>query len=121
VSPLVLVLVALAGGAGAVSRFVLDAAVSSRRAEAFPWGTFVVNLLGALLLEGLVGATVSEPALRVAGLGAIGSFTTFSTWMLESHRLAEEGQGAFAALNLLASLACGLLALWLGRQLGAWL
>jgi fluoride ion exporter CrcB/FEX len=50
--------------------------------------------------------------------GLLGAFTTFSTWALESHRLGEDGQLRLGALNFLASLALGVAAVWLGRELG---
>src|SRR5439155_4055304 len=79
--------VALLGGAGAVGRLVLDAAVSERAGDAFPWGTLVVNLSGAFALGLLAGADVAGDALLLAGTALLGSYTTFSTWMLESQRL----------------------------------
>jgi CrcB protein len=110
--------VGLLGGAGAVARFLLDGAVSRRTGGAFPWGTLSVNLAGAFVLGVLTGAAVHGDALELAGTGLLGAFTTFSTWMLESHRLGEDGQLRRGAGNLLLSLAAGLLAAWLGRELG---
>ena len=89
---LVVVGVGLLGGVGAVARFLLDGAVASRAASAFPWGTLAVNLSGALALGILHGAGVSGDALRLFGTGLLGAYTTFSTWMLESHRLGEDGR-----------------------------
>jgi fluoride exporter len=106
------------GGAGAIGRFLLDGAVSSRAGSAFPYGTLAVNLLGALVLGVLTGAAVSADALRLAGTGFIGALTTFSTWMLESHRLAEDGEGRPGAVNLALSLALGLAIAALGRWVG---
>ncbi|MDX6398877.1 MAG: fluoride exporter [Gaiellaceae bacterium] len=110
--------VGLLGGVGAVGRFLLDGAVS-RHAASFPWGTLAVNLSGAFLLGLLVGAAVGGDAYRFAGTGLLGSFTTFSTWMLESHRLGEDGQLRLGLANLLGSLVLGVLVAWLGRELGA--
>jgi CrcB protein len=115
---LVVMAVGLAGGIGAMARFLLDGAVSSRVASPFPLGTFVVNVSGALLLGLFVGLAASHDAMRLAGTGAIGAYTTLSTWMLESHRLAEEGQGRIAAANIAVSLLAGVLAVWAGRKLG---
>ena len=64
---------------------------------------------------------MSGTAYRLVGTGLIGAFTTFSTWMLESHRLGEDGQLRLAGLNLAASLVLGVLAAWAGRHLGGWL
>ena len=107
------------GGLGAVARFVLDGAVSARIARVLPWGTLAVNLAGAFALGALVGAGAGSESLRLAGTGFVGAFTTFSTWMLESQRLAEDGRLRAATINVVASLALGLLAVWAGRHAGA--
>jgi CrcB protein len=115
---LVWVGVTLLGGAGAVARFALDSTVSERTGDAFPWGTLAVNVSGAFLLglvTGPLGAT--GDALLLAGTGLLGSYTTFSTWMLESHRLGEDGEPARMWLNIAVSLAAGLAAAALGRAL----
>jgi CrcB protein len=118
VSVWVLLGVALLGGAGAVARVVVDAAVSTRAGEAFPWGILVVNLSGAALLGLLAGLAVHGDAQRLLGAALLGSYTTFSTWMLDSHRLAEERRTALAVVNVLASLVVGLVAVWAGRACG---
>lgn len=110
--------VALLGGTGALARFLIDRAISIRRTSAFPAGTLVVNASGALLLGTLTGAAVSSGALLLAGTATIGSYTTFSTWMFETHRLGEDGELAAGAINLIVSLIVGLAAVALGRLLG---
>jgi len=117
-SPLVVVAIGLVGGLGATGRFLLDGAVSGRVARSFPWGTLAVNLTGAFALGVLAGATLSEDAYRIAGVGFLGAYTTFSTWMLESHRLAEDGRLRPGAVNLIASLVAGVAVAWLGQQVG---
>jgi fluoride exporter len=77
-----------------------------------------VNLTGAFALGVLAGATISDDAYRIAGVGLLGAYTTFSTWMLESHRLAEDGRLRLGILNMLASLAAGVAVAWLGQQVG---
>ena len=111
--------VAALGGLGAVARFALDSAVSQQAGSGFPWGTLAVNLSGALLLGLLAGADVAGDALLLAGTAALGSYTTFSTWMFESHRLGEDGERRLAAANLAVSLAAGLLAAVAGWLIGA--
>jgi len=106
------------GGVGAVARFALDSAVSQRAGSGFPVGTLAVNLSGAFLLGLLVGADVAGDALLLAGTAALGSYTTFSTWMLESHRLGEDGELGRMWLNIALSLLAGLAAAALGRALG---
>jgi fluoride exporter len=116
-------LVAIFGAAGAVSRYALDGWVSDLTHGQFPWGTFVVNLLGAFAL-GLVVALTTErllphPNWRVAlGIGYLGSFTTFSTYTYESVKLAEDGALTLALLNSAGMLALGLLAAAAGLALG---
>jgi fluoride exporter len=110
--------VALLGGLGAVARFLLDGAVSERFGSRLPWGTFAVNITGAFALGVLAGASVRGDALMLAGVAALGSYTTFSTWMLETQRLGEQGERSALALNLVGSLALGLAAAELGRLLG---
>ena len=110
--------VALLGGAGAVLRFLLDRAVSRRLARPFPFGTLVVNLSGALLLGFLGGLALTPHLALLAGTGFVGSYTTFSTWMLETQRLAEERQVWPAVANIVVSLVLGLAAAWLGMSIG---
>jgi CrcB protein len=117
-TPVVWVGVAALGGAGAVLRFVLDGLVASRAGRDFPFGTLMVNLSGALLLGLVAGLAFSGDALVLAGTATLGSFTTFSTWMLETHRLVEEGDVPNAGRNVLVSLAVGLGAVALGRVIG---
>ncbi len=113
--------VALLGGGGALARFMLDGAIGSHmvRTGGFPLGTFAVNLSGALLLGLLNGAALTGVALTLAGAATLGSYTTFSTWMLESQRLAEDADGAGALLNILLSLAAGIAAAAVGHAIGA--
>jgi fluoride exporter len=111
--------VGLLGGLGAIGRFLLDGAVGERISGAFPYGTLAVNLTGAFALGLLSGAALSGQTERLLGTGLVGAYTTFSTWTLESHRLAEAGRPRLGVLNLIVSLGLGLGAAWLGQQLGA--
>ena len=106
------------GGAGAVARVVLDAAVSARAGRALPVGTFVVNVTGAFALGLLSGLAVTGDVLLLAGTATLGSYTTFSTWMFESERLGEDGEGSALAANLAGSLVAGVGAAALGRAIG---
>ena len=107
----------LAGGAGALARFLLDVLVSERLGSGFPWGTLAVNVSGAFVLGVVAGSTLSGHALVVVATGALGSYTTFSTWMFESHRLGEDGEPWRLFANIAVSLAVGLGAVALGRAL----
>jgi fluoride exporter len=117
------VLIAVFGAAGAVSRYSLDGWISDLTHGQFPWGTFVINVLGAFAL-GLLVAITTERLLphgtwRTAlGIGYLGSFTTFSTYTYESVKLAEDGAVGLALLNSVGMLALGLLAAFTGLALG---
>lgn len=107
--------VVLLGGAGAVLRFLIDRAVARRVARPFPFGTLTVNLSGAVLLGLLSGLTLSQHVSLLAGTAFVGSYTTFSTWMLETQRLAEERQIWPAAANIVVSVVLGVAAAVLGQ------
>jgi fluoride exporter len=122
-----LFLIAAGGAAGAVTRFLVDSAVLDRFEGAFPLGIFVVNMSGAFVL-GLLAALVIDRGVLPTDLrsplivGFLGAYTTFSTLMLDSWRLFEDGLPILAALNLAGSTVLGVVAvvggLWLGRSLG---
>jgi CrcB protein len=110
--------VALLGGIGALARFFVDGAVSERTGGDLPWGTFVVNLSGAVLFGLLTGLALKGDALLLAGTAVLGSYTTFSTWMFESHRLAEDDRPWMLWANIAVSLVAGVGAAALGRLIG---
>jgi CrcB protein len=109
--------VAALGGVGANARFLVHTLVAARAGSELPIGTLVVNASGSLLLGLLAGVALSGDALVLAGTATLGSYTTFSTWMLETHLLAANGRRGAAALNVVVSLALGLGAVALGRVL----
>jgi len=119
VSVPVWIAVGLIGGLGALLRFFVDGLVAARVGRDFPLGTFLVNLSGAAVLGLLVGLGLTGDRLLLAGTATIGSYTTFSTWMLESQRSVEDGELAVAGANVLVSLVVGLGAVALGRFIGA--
>lgn len=117
-SPLIWIGVAALGGLAAVARFLVDGAVTARTGGRFPTGTHAVNLSGAVAL-GVFASAIDNPEARLlVATGFLGAYTTFSTWMFESHRLAEDGEPALAWANIAGPAALGLVALWIGLQLG---
>jgi CrcB protein len=110
--------VGLLGGLAAAARFAIDAAIAARADSEFPLGILVVNLSGALILGIVAGAALHGEALVIVAGGGIGSFTTFSTWILDSHRLAVAGNVRLAWLNIGVSLAAGFAAVAFGHWLG---
>lgn len=117
---LVWVCVGLLGGFGALLRFAVDGFVSERvgSSSEFPWGTFAVNISGSFVLGVLAGAALHGDPLLLAGTATLGSYTTFSTWVFESHRLGEDGELWLAAANIVLSLVVGVSAAALGRVIG---
>lgn len=107
------------GALGAVARFVIDGGIGRRVRGDMPWGTLTVNLIGALAVGIVVSAGLDGDGRFLVVGGLIGSFTTFSTWMFETQRLAEEGEGRLATLNIVVSIALGLAAVSLGWWIGS--
>ena len=112
-------LVAVGAAVGAPCRWLLDRAVQARHDSVFPWGTFVVNVLGSVVLGVLLGASAfgSVPAglMVLLATGFAGAFTTYSTFAYETVRLFEDGATQLALVNVTVSLGLGLLA-----ALGGW-
>jgi CrcB protein len=106
------------GGIGAVARFLVDGAITQRVGRDFPFGTLTVNVTGAFVLGLLTGLALAGNALLLAGTATIGSYTTFSTWMLETHRLGEVGETRAAAINVVFSVVAGVGAAAVGRTIG---
>jgi len=122
VRPLLFLAVAAGGLVGAPSRYVIDRAITNRFASDLPWGTFVINMTGSLLLGVLTGLSLGHhlPAVPRALLatGFCGAYTTFSTFTFETVRLIEEGQLVDAAGTVVASVAVGLAAAAAGLAIG---
>jgi CrcB protein len=123
VTPTVLAGLVIAGAIGAPARYLLDGFVQDRTESTFPWGTFVINVSGSLLLGLIVGAALyhsfpDTPKVWL-GTGFCGAFTTFSTFSFETVRLLEEGAVADAFGNAVGSLAVGAVAAAVGLALAA--
>ena len=112
-----------AGFVGAITR-VLVATFFGRFNVRFPIGTLVINITGSLFLGWFLtyatSRSISDTARLAIGAGFVGAYTTFSTFMYESSRLADEGAGLEAIMNLLGSLILGILAVRLGILLAHW-
>jgi CrcB protein len=113
--------VALAGSAGAISRYLVHRAVQGRVSGLFPFGTVVVNITGSFALGFLVGLVlyqgVSADARTIAGTGFIGAYTTFSSFVYESFGLVEDHAPTAALVNAVGSVLAGLAAATLGLVL----
>jgi CrcB protein len=116
----VTVLLVMVGAAvGAPTRYLVDRAVQARLGSLLPWGTFVVNLAGCLLLGFLTAAgTHAGPALlALLGTGLCGALTTYSTFGYETVQLLRGGARRYAVVNVVMSVAGGLAAALLGSGL----
>lgn len=119
------VFVALGGACGALARYGTGRLVASFVAHPFPLGTWAVNLIGCFLigmtvpLFGQLGGAERTRLFLVAGF--LGSFTTFSTFSLDTMALWGDGHGWLGLLNAVGSLACGLVLVAAGREASAWL
>jgi fluoride exporter len=111
--------VALLGGAAACARFLIVRLVSRLAGGNLPVGVLAVNVSGSLLLGLLVGLAAGGELLVLAGTATLGSYTTFSTWMFETQRLAQGSRWRAALANVVVSLLLGLTAVALGRTIGA--
>lgn len=114
--------VATGGAIGATLRYAVSLAVARAWHGEFPLATFLVNVSGSFVLGAVVAFGAErgglDPLTRLAlATGVLGAFTTFSTFEYETSRLLEQGAYATALLNVLASLAAGLVALRLGAAL----
>ncbi|RMB61172.1 fluoride efflux transporter FluC [Tessaracoccus antarcticus] len=117
---MIALLLALAGGLGAMARFSLDSWITSRWRAPLPVGTVIINVTGSLLLGLLTGwalGAAGGEVLAVAGTGFLGGYTTFSTASVEAARLARGGRGLAAVLHAVMMVCLGLgaavLGLWL--------
>jgi CrcB protein len=115
------VLVVVGGMLGAPLRYLTDRAVQSRHDTVFPWGTFLVNVSGSLVLGLLTGAVTAGAAgsglQLLLGTGLCGALTTYSTFSYETLRLAQDGARLHAAVNVAGSVAAGLGAAFVGVAL----
>ena len=116
-------LIGMGGFVGAVARYAVDGWVARLVSTSFPWGTLVINASGSLLIGVLFAASVERATLpsEMRGpvmIGFLGAYTTFSTYMLESWRLLEDGSWALGALNVVGSIAVGLIAVAAGLLVG---
>ncbi|MFI6701970.1 fluoride efflux transporter CrcB [Streptomyces sp. NPDC050509] len=114
-------LVVLGAAVGAPLRYLTDRSIQRRHDSLFPWGTFTVNVTGCLVLGVVTGALTAGAANSsvqlLLGTGFCGALTTYSTFSYETLRLTEDGAHFYAAANILASVAAGLGAVYLGLTL----
>jgi CrcB protein len=106
------------GALGALARFRSGQAVTARLATDFPAGTFVVNVTGGFVLGLLTGLSLNSDVMLVLGTGFLGGYTTFSTWMVEAQRLAEDGERLLVCVYVFGSMLAGFAATGAGWLIG---
>lgn len=115
--------VGLGGALGSIARYLVGLLIYERAGTRFPYGTFVINLLGCFVI-GVVMTVLDthlelSPAWREAmPIGFIGAFTTFSTFEYETLRAVQHGQAVTALAYVVSSVVLGLGAVWAGASLG---
>ena len=115
-------LVAVAGAAGTLFRYGLGGWLARATGGTFPWETLAINTFGSLaigVLAGLVdrGALLPPPLRMALMVGFLGGFTTFSTFALETMRLAEGAEWSAAAAYIALTNVAGLAAAWIGMRM----
>ena len=126
VSPALLALIALGGFVGGLTRYWLSGAVGRAFGEAFPWGILIVNVSGALCIGVLAGLLLPSGDLQgdAASLwaalvvGVLGSYTTVSSFSLQTLAFLRAGDSRRALANVVLSVALCLGAAALGYSLG---
>ena len=118
--------VAIGGAIGSVGRFWLSGLIDGRIGSSFPYGTLVINVTGSFLIGIFAAFTdpdsriLAPPALRqFLMIGICGGYTTFSSFSLQTLRLAQDREWLYAGANILLSVALCLIAVWLGYVLGS--
>jgi CrcB protein len=118
--------VAIGGALGSVGRYWLSGLVAARFGETFPWGTLVINVTGSFIIG--IFAAFTDPEGRVLAspgfrqffmIGICGGYTTFSSFSLQTLRLAQDREWLYAGGNIFLSVALCLIAVWLGYVLGS--
>ena len=121
-----LIAIACGGAIGALSRFGLQQWIAALYSGRFPLAIFVANSIGSLIL-GLIYVLIVEKGLLpevwwpFLMIGLLGAFTTFSTFLLDSIRLIEQGDWLVALGNIFANVVVGLIAAFIGMYIGRWL
>ena len=122
---LIYLLIALGGAIGSVSRHWLSETVTARLDGPFPWGTFLVNITGCILiglfavLPGGSGRPLASTETRAfLMIGICGGYTTFSAFSLQTLNLLRAGDWPRATAYVVGSVVLCLLGVWLGQLLG---
>ena len=114
--------IALGSALGGVARFAVSGVIANAFGDTFPWNTLVVNITGSFLIGFINTLTGSEGRVFASGstrqflmTGICGGYTTFSSFSLQTLALIDDGEWGRASGNVFSSVACCLVAVWLGH------
>jgi CrcB protein len=112
-------MIALGGAVGAIARYEMTNLIQHRAHVGFPYGTFVVNITGCLVIGLAIGlldeGIITNPNWRLLLVtGFVGAYTTFSTFEAETFNSVKAGAVAIALANVVGSVVVGFLAVWAG-------
>ena len=116
------VLVFVGGGLGASLRHAVNMISARGLGTAFPWGTFIINISGSIVMGLIAGylafkGEASQPWRLFVMTGILGGYTTFSAFSLDAALLYERGELGLAALYVLGSVALSIAGLFAGLAL----
>jgi CrcB protein len=114
-----ILLIAVGGAAGSVTRYSIGKWIAQRRGDLFPWGTFFVNVTGAVLLGLVIGLHPGQNLYFLLAEGFLGAYTTFSTFMYEGFEIFRDNEKKNAVFYILFSLAVGVAGYFAGAALAA--
>lgn len=114
--------IAFGSALGGMTRFALSGFIANQFGGTFPWGTLIVNVTGSFVIgfvntltgpDGRVFASSTTRQFMMTGI--CGGYTTFSSFSLQTLALANDGEWARVGGNVMSSVACCLVAVWLGH------
>jgi len=116
----------LGGAIGTGARYYISGLVAQLVGETFPWGTIIINITGSFVI-GFFGTLTgpdgryfaSSTARQFVMTGICGGYTTFSSFSLQTHNLAKDGEWLYAGGNVGISVVCCLAAVWVGVVLAS--
>jgi CrcB protein len=118
--------IAVGSALGGVARYWCSGVAARLIGETFPWGTLIVNVAGSLVIGFFATLTgpdgrwfVGSTARQFVMVGFCGGYTTFSSFSLQTLHLMEDGEWLYVGLNVVASVALCMLAVWIGHLAAA--
>lgn len=121
-------LIIIGSAIGGVARFALSGVIANALGATFPWNTLIINITGSFVIGFINTLTGPDGRMFASGntrqflmTGICGGYTTFSSFSLQTLTLMQDGEWGRAVGNVLSSVFCCLLAVWLGHVLALYL